>query len=297
MVCVQRLSELLMTFRKQEISLVKVLLNTLIILLVGIPVLLFAGLGSIQQRGFYCNDASLLYPLLPSTISTTALIIGGLLIPILVMIIVETVKSSDNYNEDYQHGTLIISIFTNVGYFLFGCGCIQTLTDVTKYSIGHLRPHFHAVCQTDWESIKENCTNTHHPIYIQTIPCLNQDHHAVNEARLSFLSGHAAFSSFTMIYLVIYLEHRIKSSNPKLLKPFIQLLCMFITVYTSLSRVFDYHHHWSDVLFGFVIGGTMAYLIAQYVAGIVSNDATYQQKVDDIVTVSNVPRSIEEQSV
>ncbi|KAL0182092.1 hypothetical protein M9458_021467, partial [Cirrhinus mrigala] len=32
----------------------------------------------------------------------------------------------------------------------------QSLTDIAKYSIGRLRPHFLAVCKPDWTKI--NCT-------------------------------------------------------------------------------------------------------------------------------------------
>lgn len=278
MVCSQRLSKIVMAFEKQDISPTKVLLNALILCLVVIPVHLLGVFGSPQQQGFYCNDDSLLYPLLPATISTTAVILGGLLIPIVTILIVESVK---DYSEKQNDGTFIpwiISTTTIIGYFIFGCGCIKTITDGTKYSVGCLRPHFHAVCQTDWDSIKENCSNNHHQVYIYPIPCLNPDDQAINEAQLSFFSGHASFSAFTMIYLVFYLDHSIKSTHIKLFKPFIQFLCLLITVYISLSRVFDYHHHWSDVLFGFVIGAIMAYLIARYVSGIVKGNTTYQLK-------------------
>ncbi|CAL4108246.1 unnamed protein product [Meganyctiphanes norvegica] len=285
----QGCSAILKTLKKKELApSLKLMLNILILILVGIPVLLFATVVSPQQRGFYCNDASLSYPIISSTISTTALVIGGLLIPIVSILIVDTIKGSSDIQsqEEFLKKCLppkIITIFTSIGYFLFGCGCIQTITDIAKYNIGRLRPHFHAVCQTDWNSIQTNCSSLH-PVYIYPIPCLNPDHHAVREAELSFFSGHASFSSFTMIYLIFYLENRLTFHNPALLKPLIQFLCLVITVYTSLSRVFDYHHHWSDVLFGFIMGGTVAYLIARYVSGLIGGDKKHEQKTNDVET-------------
>lgn len=32
--------------------------------------------------------------------------------------------------------------YKSIGVFLFGCACQQLTTDVAKYTIGRLRPHF-----------------------------------------------------------------------------------------------------------------------------------------------------------
>ncbi|CAL4068013.1 unnamed protein product [Meganyctiphanes norvegica] len=274
-------------------SSIKVLLEVLILLLVGLPILLLATIGSPRQRGFYCSDDTLFYPLLPSTISNNVLIIGGTFIPIVTMLIIEIFK--DSPGNDTEDGfckrcspSKMKAIAPMIGYFIFGCGCILALTLVVKYNIGGLRPHFHAACQTDWNSIKANCSETLHPVYIHTIPCLNQDQHVLDEARLSFFSGHASFSAFTMIYLIFYLEDRFTWHHPALLKPFIQFLCLLITVYISISRVFDYHHHWSDVLFGFLVGGIMAYLISKYVSGLLKGRRTREMKAVKVDKVDPV---------
>ncbi|CAL4099541.1 unnamed protein product [Meganyctiphanes norvegica] len=249
-----------------------VFINFVILFLVGIPVLLFAFLGEPKERGFYCNDDSLQYPLLNSTISTTLLIACGISIPVVFILVVELLRDLPlDYDSVFickrRIPARLAAISSSIGFFLFGCACIQVVTDVTKYSIGRLRPHFHAACQTNWTSV--NCTKDNHSLYIQSFTCPNTDHHVVRDARLSFFSGHASFSAFTMIYLIVYLEHKIGRNQPVLLKPFIQFLCLLLAIYTSISRVFDYHHHWSDVLFGFMAGATMALVFTIYVSRLI----------------------------
>ena len=78
--------------------------------------------------------------------------------------------------------------------------------------------------------------------------------------RLSFPSGHASFSAYTMVYLALYLQARMTWSGSRLLRPFLQLSALMLTWYTGLSRVSDYKHHWSDVLAGFLIGTVAASL-------------------------------------
>lgn len=262
---------------------IRMVLNVVLLILVGIPVLAYALLASPNGRGFYCSDESLSYPLLPSTIPTSTLIFGGLFIPFVVILIVESFKDPlDNNAEENWRYPKVITFARAILHFLFGCGCIQTITDITKYNIGRLRPHFHAACDTDWDSIKDNCSTAiqTHPLYIYPAPCRNMDEHQVRDAQLSFFSGHASFSAFTMFYLIIYLENRFTWRHPTLLKPFIQFICLVLTVYTSISRVFDYHHHWSDVLFGFILGGIMAYLIARFVSGLVKGNTRHEQNLD-----------------
>jgi len=71
----------------------------------------------------------------------------------------------------------ITSVYKAVGTFLFGAAMSQSLTDIAKYSIGRLRPHFLDVCMPDWTKI--NCTAGG---YIEDFTC-NGDAKMSNEAR------------------------------------------------------------------------------------------------------------------
>jgi len=58
----------------------------------------------------------------------------------------------------------------------------------------------------------------------------------------------------------LYLQARL-SVRVRLVRPTLQFGCFMIAFYTALSRVSDYKHHWSDVLFGSLLGTTVATFI------------------------------------
>ncbi|XP_071502597.1 phospholipid phosphatase 3-like isoform X2 [Diadema antillarum] len=42
------------------------------------------------------------------------------------------------------------------------------------------------------------------------------------------------------------------------LRPLVQVIALYLALYTCLSRISDYKHHWSDVFGGAVMGGSVA---------------------------------------
>lgn len=74
-------------------------------------------------------------------------------------------------------GSYVSSVYKAVGSFVFGAAMSQSLTDIAKYSIGRLRPHFLAVCKPDWGKI--NCSSG---AYVEDFACTG-DPDVVNEAR------------------------------------------------------------------------------------------------------------------
>lgn len=49
-------------------------------------------------------------------------------------------------------------------------------------------------------------------------------------------------------------------NGSKLCKHAIQLFAVGLAIFTAMTRIFDYKHHWSDVLSGLLIGATVACL-------------------------------------
>ncbi|KAJ0067940.1 hypothetical protein NL108_011732, partial [Boleophthalmus pectinirostris] len=145
-------------------------------------------------------------------------------------------------------------VYKAVGSYVFGAAASQSLTDIAKYSIGRLRPHFLAVCNPSWDKI--NCSAGG---YIENFTC-NGEPFLVDEARLSFYSGHSSFSMYCMMFLALYIQARLKSNWTRLLRPTFQFFLIATAVYVGLSRVSDYKHHWSDVLMGLLQGGLVAIL-------------------------------------
>ena len=91
----------------------------------------------------------------------------------------------------------VASVYKAIGTFVFGAAMSQSLTDIAKYSIGRLRPHFLDVCKPDWKLI--NCTAG---AYIEDFTCTG-DTHMVNEARWVLLRELTAGLNFSPYHLAL----------------------------------------------------------------------------------------------
>ncbi|XP_040326305.1 phospholipid phosphatase 3 isoform X3 [Herpailurus yagouaroundi] len=152
------------------------------------------------HRGFYCNDESIKYPLKTGeTINDAVLCAVGIVIAILAIITGEfyRIYYLKEKSRPAIQNPYVAALYKQVGCFLFGCAISQSFTDIAKVSIGRLRPHFLNVCNPDFSQI--NCSEG----YIQNYKCRGDDS-KVQEARKSFFSGHASFSMYTMLYLVVF---------------------------------------------------------------------------------------------
>lgn len=120
------------------------------------------------------------------------------------------------------------------------------------------------VCAPDFKNL--NCTiqaktgHIYRPIYTGASFCSGNPK-LVGEARLSFPSGHASFSSYTMVFLIIYVETRLFLLRFRYIKPLIQVTAFIAAYVTSTSRISDYHHRGDDVIGGVLLGTTIALAI------------------------------------
>ncbi|XP_056259591.1 phospholipid phosphatase 1 isoform X2 [Seriola aureovittata] len=252
-----------------------VLLDIACLVLAGLPFAILNVRHSPFHRGFFCNDDSIKYPLKEDTISYQLL--GGVMIPITILTMVigecllvylNRIKSKSSF------GSYVACVYKAIGTFLFGAAMSQSLTDIAKYSIGRLRPHFLDVCKPDWKHI--NCSLG---VYIEDFTCTG-DATMVNEGRLSFYSGHSSFSMYCMLFLALYLQARLQVEWARLLRPTIQFFLIAASVFTGLSRVSDYKHHWSDVLTGLLQGALMAILVVFFVSDFFKPRADAHKEVD-----------------
>ncbi|GIY04762.1 putative phosphatidate phosphatase [Caerostris extrusa] len=263
---------------------VKIGLDFFLLLVVGIPVLLYHLHGRPTIRGFNCDDDSIRYPYKDSTISNNVLYVVGVFLPIIVISVTEFTNEARSKRENRGRIYVLLgrpvphviwNIYKRIGIFLFGACMSQLTTDIAKYSIGRLRPHFLSVCEPN-----VSCSSLDPHAYVTNFVCLGKDANAIREGRLSFPSGHSSFSAYTMVFTVIYLQVFMQCRVNRLLKPFLQFVLLMMTWYTALSRIADYKHHWSDVLIGFLLGVIVAIIVAVYVSDFFTKP---KEKESDII--------------
>ncbi|CAM1154560.1 PPAP2B (predicted) [Pycnogonum litorale] len=80
-----------------------------------------------------------------------------------------------------------------------------------------------------------------------------------------------------MVYLILYLQARFTWDYAHLLRPVIQVVAYAVAFYTALSRVSDYKHHPTDVIFGNILGTSVAVVIVFTLSGLFK-----MQKVVDL---------------
>ncbi|XP_061902101.1 phospholipid phosphatase 3-like [Entelurus aequoreus] len=205
-----------------------------------------------------CRSVVLLLPAAQSSYYFLPLL---LLLPEQIIIIGESYRIYflNEGSKSFVGNPYVSALYKQVGVFVLGCAISQSFTDIAKVSVGRLRPHFLDVCKPDLTTV--NCTLG----YVTDYVCQGPEA-KVQEARKSFFSGHASFSMYTMLYLVLYLQSRFTWHGARLLRPLTQFTLIMMSFYTGLSRVSDHKHHPTDVLAGFVQGALVAYCTVFFVS-------------------------------
>jgi len=215
------------------------------------------------RRGFFCNDESISYPHLEETVPDWLLVAAGGGIPVAIIIIIEVIIHTNGtkcFNGNRLCGksvsSLLVSLYCGLGYFLFGLSITQAATNISKYSVGRLRPHFLAVCEPDYSQF--NCSGPNNvPRYVNDYVCTG-DEKATERARRSHVSGHASTAMYAAVFITMYMYARITWRGSFLLVQTLSSVCMYVAVYTCYTRISDYQHHYDDVLFGGILGTLIA---------------------------------------
>ncbi|KAF7989340.1 hypothetical protein HCN44_008014 [Aphidius gifuensis] len=221
------------------------------------------------QRGFFCDDESINHPYKNNTVSSNLMYffsfgVTGFLIVIGEFLYSKSSKKQSGYSLfDYEIPSWMLMAYTKIGVFAFGAFVTVLIVDTAKYNIGRLRPHFLDVCRPN-VYCHENSTFEYLKKYHTDFECTNTafDKHKWEDARLSFPSGHSAYSMYGMLFFALYLQLRMTWKGSKLLRHTLQVMCLWMAWFTAMSRVSDYKHHWSDVLAGMSIGATVALINA-----------------------------------
>lgn len=93
--------------------------------------------------------------------------------------------------------TLALSVISQLGFVIE-----LVILNITKYSVGRLRPNFLAVCKPSINtSTIAACGDA--ATYIQHYICLGKDQALIKDGRLSFFSGHTSHAFYYAAFLIV----------------------------------------------------------------------------------------------
>ncbi len=219
------------------------------------------------HRGFWCDDQTIRYPFKDSSNASLFLVIWCFLLPAITIIVFETIRVKKTITFSDKENLmrwkyLIWKVYKKLSVFYFAAISLLLITTVIKYTTGRLRPDFIYLCQPDIDCNKED----NQFLYVENYTCINDNKNAdqISDARMSFISGHSTYSSYCAIYFCIYLHIKMKSYVLISLRTVLQLMSILTTVFVGLNRIAINKHHWSDVLFGLILGTFWAIITIKY---------------------------------
>jgi len=187
---------------------------------------IIGGFAEPRYRFIPQGDLSITYPYLDSIVPDWALAVVDFLIPPVIFGLLQIVYRSPH---DFHHACLGLVSASSWNMFA---------TEVLKYTVGRPRPDFLAMAAE-----------------------LGQ---TATESRLSFPSGHSSSSFASMVFLALYLNGKLHIFNEKggtpMIKALVPIIPIMLSIFVAVSRTVDYHHHFSDIIAGSILGtGTAFY--------------------------------------
>jgi len=163
------------------------------------------------------NDPSVAYPEVPDIVSNALLMILSIVLPVAIFALAQIYLKNGHDCHHAMLGLFVAISLTNV------------FTASVKSAAGRYRPNW-----------------------------LSTYHGDENEGRYSFPSGHSSNSFAGMVFLSLYFMGKFqvfrKDQVVPLWKPLIGLSPLLICFFIAVSRTVDYHHNFSDILAGSLIG-------------------------------------------
>ncbi|XP_016374219.1 phospholipid phosphatase 1-like [Sinocyclocheilus rhinocerous] len=239
-----------------------ILLDIACLILAGLPLAAF-NLGKIKpyQRGFFCNDESISYPFHTSTVTSTVLYTVGFTLPICSV-------SNPRY---HRKDTLGMLLFIN----FFGKDVHQSTRGLSLSKQEHTKACRIARPPSLSDAFRAS------PALTPFVQHASPPSMPLSSGKgLSFYSGHSSFSMYCMLFLALYLQARMQTEWARLLRPMFQFFLIAASIYTGLSRVSDYKHHWSDVLTGLIQGAIVALLVVFCVSNFFKKNVEPQREAE-----------------
>lgn len=212
-------------------------------LLFGIIAILEA-FGEPIRREVDLSNPEIQHPHLPDIVSGKMVVFIAFSVPALAFL---SVEAASIRRGSHQSPTRAVSFFLGLAETN---GCTVAITNVLKLVVGRPRPYFATACVAFVEGSKTLCSG---------------DAHGVREARKSFPSGHSSLSFSAAIYVAFFIATKLRlshsSSTPKTWKILVVLAAPFGASLIAASRTVDYHHHYSDIVAGSLLGASIAMVV------------------------------------
>ncbi|CAF2894039.1 unnamed protein product [Rotaria sp. Silwood2] len=223
----------------------------------------------VRQQRFLCDDARYYQSYEDANTERNYIILSNvtlygicLFVPIIVLSIIELIRSFISYNSYRTRFAIrfkdclirsLACILKYTSVFIFGALATTVLTDILKIMSGRLRPYFLTLCNPDQKS----CNGM--GLTDAEFVCLSKNMTGLlREARLSFPSLHASLSMYSAAFLAIYLHREIRIERVRIVKPFLILSIITLSVVAGGVRLASNKNHWEDVAFGFALGAIIA---------------------------------------
>eukprot|EP00884_Botryococcus_braunii_P011550 jgi/Botrbrau1/20396/Bobra.0006s0057.2 len=232
----------------------------------------------VQILTYQIYDTSLSYPRLPEYVP----IVLGYVMP--AILFTTSVVIGEFMLQRRKHGCLTNAISTSLLFVVHctcSCSCTFLVVEVSKRTVGSLRPYFFAVCRPQLDGLPVHAT------YGSSMdampPCTNPNQTEINDARLSFPSGSSAVSATIALYTCVYcfwtlycrqrksLFHTARSWADVRVRNIFHILGFFwilvqfgMAWVIALCRIVDFRHRPVDVLAGIFLGSFTGIFWALY---------------------------------
>lgn len=232
------------------------------------------------HHGYFCHDTSIKYPYVEHQT-----------IPPYLCLLIWMILCTIHFSIAFISRKSWKMLFNAIYKLILGFSMCMLITDVSKYSLGRLRPHFLTLCnpnledvcyQLEEEDTEYYYTDVHDLKYVNNDTCTG-DKDLIREARLSFVSGHSSTSFYTTVFLVIFMKKYIKQW---LLRTLLQLAHFILAFWISITRINDYMHHPEDVIMGSIIGSVCAYIVMH-------REKYCDQEFDKHKNIGSTPENVE----
>uniref|UniRef100_G1N5R5 Phosphatidic acid phosphatase type 2/haloperoxidase domain-containing protein n=1 Tax=Meleagris gallopavo TaxID=9103 RepID=G1N5R5_MELGA len=154
------------------------------------------------------------------------------------------------------------SLFPSLGIYAFGLFATDIFVNAGQVVTGNLAPHFLALCKPNYTAL--GCKQ--YTQFISSAHACTGNPDLIMKARKTFPSKEAALSIYAAMYLAVSILYclislTVKARGTRLAKPVLCLGLMCLAFLTGINRVAEYRNHWSDVIAGFIIGISIAFVL------------------------------------